>query len=70
MVVPSEENAASLSDSRFKLEELMESSIRKTCSRGHQAYIDLVDELVANLLVSLGPDSLLHSGTIFHRATS
>ena len=43
-VLPSEEDAPSLSDSRFKLKELRQSSIGKKCFRGHQAFIDLVDE--------------------------
>ena len=39
--------------------ELRESSIgEKSCSRGHQAFIDLKDELVANFQVGLEPDSL------------
>ena len=63
--------ATSLSDSRFKFKELGQSSIGKKCSRGHQAFFDLVDdlvdELVANLQFGLGPESLLHSGTVFHR---
>ena len=67
LVLPSEEDATSLSDSRFKIKELRQSSIGKKCSRGHQAFIDLVDELVANLQVGLWLDSLLHSGTVFHQ---
>ena len=66
-VVPSEEDATSPSDSRFKLEELGQSSIGKKCCRLHQAFIGLVDELVANLQVGLGPHSLLHSGTVSHQ---
>ena len=53
-VLPSEEDARPHSDSRFKLNELRQSSIGKTCSCGHQAFIDLVDELVANLQFGLG----------------
>ena len=49
-VLSSEEDATSLSDSRFKLKELRQSSIGKKSSRGHQAFIDLVDELVAKHL--------------------
>ena len=65
--LPSEEDATSLSDSRFKLKELWQSSIGKKCSRGFQAFIYLVDELVANLQAGLGPDSLLDSGMVFHQ---
>ena len=65
-VLPSEEDVTSLSVSRFKLKELRQSSIGNKCSRGHQAFIDLVDELVANLQVGLGLDSL-HSGTVLHK---
>ena len=66
-VLPSEEDATSLSGYRFKLKDLRQSSIGKKCSRGHQAFIDLVDELVANLQVGPEPDSLLHPGTVFHQ---
>ena len=43
-VLPCEEDATSLSDSRFKLKELRHSSISKKCFRGHRAFIDLVGE--------------------------
>ena len=65
-VLPSEEDASSVSDSLFKLKELRQSSIGKKCSRGHQAFIGLVDELVA-CRFALWSDSLLRSGTIFHQ---
>ena len=53
-VLPSEDDAASLSDSRLRLQELR----RQDMFSWHQAFIDLVDELVANLQVGLGLDSL------------
>ena len=68
--LPSEENATSLSDFRFKLEELKESSIGKNCFRGHQAYVDLVVEVVANVQIGVELDSLLHSGSDFRRNIS
>ena len=46
VVLSSVKNATLLSDSRYKLKELVESSIGKKCSRVHQAYLDLVDERV------------------------
>ena len=65
--LPSEENSTSLSDFRFKLEELKESSIGKKCFRGYQAYVDLADEVVANVQIGVGLNSLLHSGSDFRR---
>ena len=66
-VLRSDEDATSLSDSRFTLKELRQSSIGKNCSRWHQPFIDFVDELVAKLQVGLGPGSVLNSGTVFHQ---
>ena len=56
VMLPSEEDATSLWDSRFKLKELRQSNIGKTCSREQQAYIDLVDEFDATLEVGMVPD--------------
>ena len=52
-VLPSEEDASSVSDSLFKLKELRQSSIGKKCSRGHQAFIGLVSSLLAVLQFGL-----------------
>ena len=65
-VLPSEEDASSVSDSLFKLKELRQSSIGKKCSCGHQAFVGLVDELVA-CRFALWSDSLRRCGTIFHQ---
>ena len=65
-VLPSEEDASSISDSLFKLKEFRQSSIGKKCSRGHQAFIGLVGKLDA-CRFALWSDSLLRSGTIFHQ---
>ena len=52
-VLPSQEDATSLSDSLFKLKELRQRSIGKKCSRGHQAFIGLVSSLLAVLQFGL-----------------
>ena len=47
-VLPSEEVATPLSGSRYNLKELrIEAASGKKSDRGHQTFIDLVDEFVA-----------------------
>ena len=56
-VLPSEEDATSLSDSRFKLKELRQSSIGKKCFVGTE--LSLISWMsVANSQSGLGPESL------------